>query len=87
MFGMEKPKKEEKPAFLFDLEKDLRDENKRRELASRIESRILRIKELLRKGSRKEDYDKLGILLNGYHSMAIVLSRASQEPPRKTSKV
>lgn len=87
MFGMEKPKKEEKSTFLFDLEKDLRDETKRKELASRIESRILRIKELLRKGSKKEDYDKLAVLLNGYHSMAIVLSRASQEPARKSSKL
>jgi len=83
MFGMEKKQGSEKTPFLFDLEKELKSEARRRELAARIESRILRIKELLRKGSKKEDFDKLAILLNGYHSLAIVLSRASQEPARK----
>ncbi len=84
MFGMEKKKEGEKSSlFLFDLEKELKNDARRKELAARIESRILRIKELLRKGSRKEDFDKLAILLNGYHSLAIVLSRASQEPARK----
>lgn len=83
MFGMEKKVSGEKSPFLFDLEKELKDEVRRKELAARIESRILRIKELLRKGSRKEDFDKLALLLNGYHSLAIVLSRASQEPAKK----
>lgn len=80
---MEKKPGQEKNLFQFDLEKDLKDEAKRRELASRIESRILRIKEYLRKGSKKEEFDKLSILLNGYHGLAIVLSRASQEPQSK----
>ena len=84
MFGMEKKTESAKPAFLFDLEKELKDEARRKELAARIESRIMRIKELLRKGSKKEDFDKLALLLNGYHSLAIVLSRASQEPVKKS---
>jgi hypothetical protein len=37
----------------------------------------------LHKGSKKEEFDQLGILLNGYHALAIVLGRAIQEPKKK----
>lgn len=83
MFGMEKKPESKQAAFLFDLEKDLKDESRRKELAARIESRILKIKELLRRGSKRDDFDKLALLLNGYHALAVVLSRATQEPSRK----
>ena len=79
MFGMEKDKKKGKEQpFLFDLEVELKDKEKAREYAKRIEDRINKIKEVLRKGSKKEEYDQLGILLNGYHALAVVLGRASQ---------
>jgi len=64
--------------FLFDLEKELKDIDKQKEYAKRIEERVGKIKELLRKGSKKEEYDFLGVLLNGYHALAVVLGRASQ---------
>lgn len=82
MFGMEKKPKELK-TFVFDLEKELSSEERRRELAKRIESRIQRIKDILHKGSKKEEFDQIGILLNGYHALAIVLGRATQEPKKK----
>jgi hypothetical protein len=82
MFGMEKKPKETK-TFVFDLEKELGSEEKRRDLAQRIEVRIHRIKDILHKGSKKEEFDQLGILLNGYHALAIVLGRAIQEPKKK----
>jgi hypothetical protein len=82
MFGMEnKPAKETK-AFLFDLEKDLSKEERRMELAKRIETRIRRIRELLHSGAKKEQFEQLGVLLNGYHALAIVLGRATQEPKK-----
>lgn len=84
MFGMEKKPKEEK-GFAFDLEKELASDEKRRELAQRIESRIRHIKEILHAGSKKEEFDQLGVLLNGYHALAIVLGRATQEPKKKKS--
>lgn len=82
MFGMEK-KKKGKDIFLFDLEKELKDPTKQKEYAKRIEGRILKIKELLRKGSKKEEFDHLGILLNGYHALAIVLGRAAKQAGAK----
>lgn len=79
MFGMEKQKKKGGSPFVFDLEKDLSDMEKQKEYAKRIAERITKIKEYLRKGSKKEEYEYLGVLLNGYHALAIVLGRASQQ--------
>lgn len=79
MFGMEKQKKKGKEQpFLFDLEIELKDKDKARDYAKRIENRINKIKETLRKGSKKEEYDALGLLLNGYHALAVVMGRATQ---------
>ena len=80
MFGMEnkKPKGKAKPVFQFDLEKELLEKPKQKEYVKRIEGRITKIKELLRQGSKKEEFDCLGILLNGYHALAIVLGRAAK---------
>jgi hypothetical protein len=84
MFGMEKQKKKgPEQSFQFDLELELKDKDKAREYAKRIEDRVNKIKELLRKGSKKEEYDHLGVLLNGYHALAVVLGRASQQKPTK----
>lgn len=79
MFGMEKQKKKGLAPFVFDIEKDLSDIEKQKEYAKRIEERITRIKEALRKGSKKEEFEHLGVLLNGYHALAIILGRASQQ--------
>ncbi len=79
MFGMEKQKsKEKEKPFLFDLEVELKDKDKARDYAKRIEDRINKIKGLLRHGGKKEEYDQLGILLNGYHALAVVLGRSTQ---------
>ena len=77
MFGLEK-KKEEASLFIFDLEKDLASNEKKLELVKRIDSRITDIKNYLKNGSSKEFFENLGTLLNGYHALAIVLSRASK---------
>ncbi|MBS0655065.1 MAG: DUF5398 family protein [Verrucomicrobia bacterium] len=79
MFGMEKQKKKGMAPFVFDIEKDLSDVDKQKEYAKRIEERITKIKEFLRKGSKKEEFEQLGVLLNGYHALAMVLGRASQQ--------
>jgi len=82
MFGMEKKPKENK-AFIFDIEKSLANEKDRSEIAKRIEVRIRKIRDLLHTGSSKETFEKLGVMLNGYHALAIVLGRASQEPKKR----
>ena len=76
MFGLEKQKKKTKiEEFVFDLEKDLKTGKKYRELKKRVEERIQSIKELLRTGENKEDFDKYGALLHGYTSLLKVIMR------------
>lgn len=77
---MEKDKEQKKnPVFLFDLEKELSSDDKRREYIKLLEKRILSIKNMLHSGSKKEVFDILGTLLNGYHALTVVLSRASKQ--------
>jgi len=83
MFGMEKQKKKGAAPFLFDLEKELKEIEKQKEYAKRIEERVGKIKEALRKGSKKEEYEYLGVLLNGYHALAMTLGRVAQQQSTK----
>jgi hypothetical protein len=85
MFGMENKKatKTTGNVFLFDLEKELKDPAKQKEYAELIQKRINTIKELLRTGSKKEDFDHLGVLLNGYQALAVALGRAAKQAGAK----
>lgn len=76
MFGLEGSKKKKvAEEFFFELEKDLKDPKKARELKEKIEGRIQKIKEALRTGDDKEEYDRFGLLLLGYNSLLKVMSR------------
>jgi hypothetical protein len=76
MFGLENQKKKIKiDEFVFDLENDLKDSKKQKEFKNKIENRIQKIKENLRSGDNKEDFDKFGALLHGYTSLLKVMSR------------
>jgi Family of unknown function (DUF5398) len=76
MFGLEDKKSDDKPSdFVFDLEKDLNDSKKNKELKKMAEERIQKIKVTLRSGSVKEEFDQYGVLLHGYTSLLKVLSR------------
>ena len=83
MFGMEKKTVKPESSCVFELEKELLSEENRKELSNRIYDRVFKLKEILHNGSRKEEFEIWGILLNGYHALAIVLSRATQEPKKK----
>lgn len=75
MFGLENQKKKKTEVFVFELEKELKDTRKHRELKKRIEERIQKIKQQLQTGGNKEDYDHLGVLLYGYTSLLKVMAR------------
>lgn len=76
MFGLEDQKKK-KPTkeFVFELENDFKNGKKSRELKTRIENRIQKIKEVLRSGEDKEEFDKFGVLLHGYTALVKVMAR------------
>lgn len=81
MFGLEKDKDKKKPAadFIFDLEKELKDPKKQKEIVQKIQDQIQEIKTILRSGEAKEDFDKLGVLLHGYTSLVKVTARVIQK--------
>ena len=73
MFGMEKGKDESE--FFFDLEKEIEDVSRYQEIVETIEQRTAFIKDLLRKGEKKQSYNELAIILHGYASALKVMSR------------
>lgn len=73
--GAEQKKKSKKKELFFDLELQLSDEGKRKALFANIESKIQRIKSLMRSGENKESFDKYNTLLQGYNSALKILSR------------
>lgn len=78
MFGLEDQKKKKNTEeFVFDLEKELKISKKNKEIKKKVEDRIQKIKETLRSGENKEEFDKFGILLHGYTSLLKVMSRFS----------
>ncbi len=76
MFGLEdQSKKKKAEAFTFDLEKELGEAKSRNQIRLKTEKAIQNIKELLRNGEDKDEFDKLGVLLQGYTSLLKVISR------------
>lgn len=76
MFGLENQKKKKKiEEFVFELEKELKIGKRYKELEKQIEERIQSIKEVLRSGENKDEFDKFGSLLHGYTSLLKVMAR------------
>lgn len=78
MFGLEDKKNKKKTAeFVFDLEKELQNSKKHKEIKVRVDSQLQKIKEILRAGDSKEEFDHFGLILHGYTSLLKVMSRFS----------
>lgn len=76
MFGLEDQKKKKKTEeFVFELEKDLNNLQKHKEIKSRIEKRLFAVRDLLKTGTEKVDFDKIGVILHGYASLMKVIGR------------
>ena len=75
MFGLEKKKK---PVhFEFDLEKELKDDKRQKELMHKTEKHIQEIKSALRQGGDQKVFEHLGLLLHGYSALLKVLTNAT----------
>jgi hypothetical protein len=78
MFGLEgQKKKKETEEFVFELERELKVSKKHKEIKQNAEEKIQRIKEVLRSGENKDEFDKFGALLHGYTSLLKVMERFS----------
>lgn len=73
MFGLEKKPGE---MFAFDLEKEIKG-NKAlgKEILEKVEKRLQELKKSLREGADEKDFDKLGVLLQGYAALQKVLRK------------
>ena len=75
-------KKDQSPMgyYGFVLEDKIsKDANFSTKLSHKIDERILKIKDLLRKGTAKEDFDRIATLLNGYIALQKVLKRVEAQ--------
>lgn len=75
MFGLESQKKKKQEPFVFELEKELKDPKKNREMKQKVEERVQKIKNTLKTGENKEEFDRFGVLLHGYTSLLKVMAR------------
>ncbi len=78
MFGLEGQKKKKiLEEFVIELENDFKNPVKRKEIQQKIETRLQKIKEILRSGDSQEQFDRLGVLLQGYNSILKVMVRCT----------
>ncbi len=76
MFGLQGHQKKKKPSeFEFELEKELKNPKRHKELKEQVENRIQEIKQLLRDGENKQEFERFGLILQGYTSLLKVFSR------------
>lgn len=75
MFGLENQKKKKQEEFNFDLEVQLNVRSKYNELKKKLEGKVQSVKDKLRSGEAKEEFDQFGTLLQGYTSLQKVMSR------------
>lgn len=76
MFGLEGHKKKKNvEEFVFDLEYDLKNPEKRLEIKKKVEQRLQQVKDILRSGESKEEFDQCGLMLHGYSSLLKIISR------------
>ena len=74
MFGLEK--KDHKP-FEFDLEKELKSSQRRKEVLKICEDKTAHLKQALRAGKASENFDQCGIIMQGYAALEKVVKRVS----------
>lgn len=78
MFGLESGKKKKVPEeFFFELEKELKDPVKSKEIRERVDKRLQKIKERLRTGDDQMEYARFSLLLLGYTALNKVMSRVT----------
>ena len=77
MFGLGKDNKDDE--FVFDFEADIKDPSLGRKLKEEIAQKTREVKDILRSGQNKEEFDQFGILLHGYTSLQKVMARVEKK--------
>lgn len=74
MFGLEKKKNQ---PFEFDLEKEIKNSKRKKEILKLCEEKTAELKTALREGKASENFDQCGIIMQGYAALEKVVKRAS----------
>ena len=83
MFGMEKQKKSNSGKMEFDLEKESKDPQKLRAMRERVETRTQQLKQDMRAGTTRQQFDTTKVLLEGYVAASKVLDRLNRVTQEK----
>ncbi|MGA8165231.1 MAG: DUF5398 family protein [Waddliaceae bacterium] len=75
MFGIDGQREKKGEDFVFELETELKDPKKHREIKKHVEKRIESLKNFLRSGEKKEEFEKFGLILHGYTALLKVIAR------------
>lgn len=76
MFGLEEHRgKKGEEEFIFELEREMLEDEKYKDLLISVEAKLQKIKEALRTGEEKENFERLGRVLHGYTSLMKVMNR------------
>lgn len=77
MFGLEGQKKKKMiEEFVFELEKDIKNPAKLKEIQEKVNARLHKIKEILHTGDNQEQIDRVSTLLHGYNAILKVIARS-----------
>lgn len=76
MFGLEDGKNKKKnEEFVFDIEKELQDAVKKTAYIKQVQTRMLKLKEILHAGVDQKSLKHISVLLEGYSALFKVISR------------
>jgi hypothetical protein len=78
MLGMKQDKAKVKREP-YDLELEMKDPSKAKKLKEKIETRLQKLKQLLRQGESKEDFDHYGVLLHAYAALQKVFTKSTKK--------
>ncbi len=81
MFGLEERKKSKGKRAkeeTFELEEELRDPVKYKEIKERVDGCVQELKQTLRSGEKKEEFEDFAILLHGYAALQRLITRLSK---------
>jgi hypothetical protein len=82
MFGLEDRKRgkaKRPPEEIYDLELEIADPVKGKKLKDQVEKRIQELKQILRTGEQKAEFEQYGILLHGYAALHRLITRLSRK--------
>jgi hypothetical protein len=78
MFGLENGKSKKPESCEYELEENIQDPKKYRELIDSLDKQIFALKGELRKGLDEQPYEETGVLLQGFLAFKKVVERAQK---------